>query len=107
MTPSATSSAQTGWVRAAPRPVSGTAGSSASRSRRARRRSAGAYTSEVASVVVGIPAPETACAGALGRPQQAPRREPVELRDAGTGLVALRAGQVYHGADAAQRVAER
>ena len=41
-TPSAASSAHSGCVRAAPRPVSGTAGSSASRSSRASRRSPGA-----------------------------------------------------------------
>jgi hypothetical protein len=46
-------------------------------------------------------------AGPLGRPQQAPRREPVELLDARSGLVALGARQVDHRADAAQRVAER
>ena len=43
----------------------------------------------------------------LGRAQQAPGRERVELLDRRPGLVALGAGQVDHGPHAAQRVAER
>ena len=46
-------------------------------------------------------------AGALGRAQQPPGGEPVELLDRRAGLVALGAGEVDHGPHAAQRVAER
>ena len=43
----------------------------------------------------------------LGGAQQAPRRQAVELLEAGGGLVAPRAGEVHHRPDAAQRVPER
>ena len=55
----------------------------------------------------GVAHTKCADAGALGRAQQAPGGEAVELLERRARLVALGAGEVHDGAHAAQRVAER